>query len=149
MKLHRHEEEADFELNLASIIDCFTVLITFMLASASFISIGILDAGVAASASATAEKSTPPPVNYTLELYKDFKYVLKVKGKSNSTETIHGKDGAWDYASLEKQLVGLKAKWPEVGAITLEAQNDVQYKEVVLTMDRVRKTLPAVLLGGY
>ena len=43
----------DFDLNLAPIIDCMTVLITFMLASASFLSIGILDAGVAA-AGATA-----------------------------------------------------------------------------------------------
>ena len=39
----------DFELNLASLIDCFTVLITFLLASASFLSVGILDAGVAAA----------------------------------------------------------------------------------------------------
>ena len=34
----------DFELNLAPIIDCLVVLITFMLASASFLSISIFDA---------------------------------------------------------------------------------------------------------
>ena len=37
----------DFELNLAPIIDCFTVLIAFILISASFASINILDAGIA------------------------------------------------------------------------------------------------------
>ena len=38
------EGEQDFELNITSIIDCFTVLIAFILTSASFISIGIIDA---------------------------------------------------------------------------------------------------------
>jgi biopolymer transport protein ExbD len=37
----------DFDLNLAPIIDCITVLIAFILISTSFISIGLLDAGIA------------------------------------------------------------------------------------------------------
>jgi biopolymer transport protein ExbD len=39
----------DADINLAPIIDCFTVLIAFMLVSASFLSIGVLDAGIAAA----------------------------------------------------------------------------------------------------
>ena len=36
--------DGEVELNITPIIDCFTVLITFLLASASFISIGFFDA---------------------------------------------------------------------------------------------------------
>ena len=49
--------ELDFDLNLAPIIDCFTVLITFLLISASYISINIIEASVA-SVEVSSEPST-------------------------------------------------------------------------------------------
>ncbi|MGZ3709823.1 MAG: biopolymer transporter ExbD, partial [Bdellovibrionota bacterium] len=71
----------DFELNIASIIDCFTVLITFLLASASFLSIGIFDAGVAAGA-AESKDSKPPSVQILVELQPDHRLSVKLTGKS-------------------------------------------------------------------
>lgn len=60
----------DFDINLAPIIDCFTVLITFMLVSASFLAIGIFDAGVEA-AGTSAANTKPPAVHLELSLQKD------------------------------------------------------------------------------
>lgn len=138
----------DFELNLASIIDCFTVLIAFMLASASFLSIGILDAGIAA-AGATASTDKPPEVNVTVELMTDHVFTVKVTGKTNSSTPVTAKDQAWDYARLNETLQGLRAKYPSLTAVTLTAQDAVEYKDIVKTMDSVRGTLPYVLLGGF
>ena len=89
----------DFELNLASIIDCFTVLIAFMLASASFLSIGILDAGVAA-AGAVAANETPPPVQLSIELRRDHSILIKTSGKSSSSSTVGQSQGTWDTERL-------------------------------------------------
>ena len=151
----------DFELNLASIIDCFTVLIAFMLVSASFLSIGILDAGIAASADAAAS-TTPPPVNFAVELGKGQNMEIKVTGQV--VKTIHvsaasstggiftglsGNTGSWDYSGLTTQLEELHKQWPTVGAITLSADNSIEYKDVIKAMDITRKTIPAVLLGGF
>lgn len=138
----------DFELNLASIIDCLTVLITFLLASASFLSIGILDAGIAA-AGASVSDGAPPPINITVELAKDFGLAVKVSGKTTSNTTLPAKNGAWDYEALNQNLAALKKQWPEVSAATLSADNSVEYRHVVKSMEVVRKTLPAVLLGGF
>src|ERR1700761_7357159 len=91
----RGSQSQDFELNLASIIDCFTVLIAFMLASTAFISIGILDAGVAAAGATATDNSPPPPINISLELGKDKGVALKVTGKTTINETIAAKDGNW------------------------------------------------------
>ncbi len=44
-----NQNSGDFELNLASMIDCFTVLIAFLLASSSFLSIGALDVATLAA----------------------------------------------------------------------------------------------------
>jgi biopolymer transport protein ExbD len=146
----KREGSQDFELNLASIIDCFTVLITFMLASASFLSLGILDAGVAAagaSQAATTEKA--PAVNVTVELRKGFEIGLKVSGRETSTTELAPVSGAFNFDSLEAKLRSVRERWPDTQAVTLSAADDVPYAQVVSVMDRVRKTIPAVLLGGF
>lgn len=144
----RGGESQDFELNLASIIDCLTVLITFLLASTAFISIGILDAGVAAAGS-TAKDGTPPPINLTLELSKDHRMTVKTTGKSSTSQSVAAKADQWDMDSLTQKLQAVHQQFPTVSAITLTADNSVEYKDVVQVMDTTRKTIPVVLLGGF
>lgn len=143
----------DFDLNLAPIIDCLTVLITFMLASASFLSIGLLDAGVAAAGATAATDQAPPPVNIAIEIGKSSDFVVKVTGKESLTIPIASgsqkPDGAYNYEALTAQLAQLQGKWPMVKAVTLSADNSVEYKDVIKAMDVVRKTMPVVLLGGF
>jgi biopolymer transport protein ExbD len=143
----------DVELNLAPIIDCFTVLITFMLASASFLSIGILDAGIAAAGATAATPSAPPPITLSIELKDSHAIVVKVTGKENRTATIPAaqKDGSadWNHDQLTAQLNELKGRYPAVQAATLSADNGVEYKTIVKSMEVVRKSVPAVLLGGF
>ncbi|MCM2322933.1 MAG: biopolymer transporter ExbD [Oligoflexia bacterium] len=139
----------DFELNLASIIDCLTVLITFVLASASFLSIGLLDAGIAAAGAAPATDAAPPSVNVTVELGKDQAMIVKLGGKATSTTAIPAKAGAWDHEALVQNLSALKQKWPDLNAAVLTAGDAVEYRDVVKTMETMRKAVPAVLLGGF
>lgn len=138
----------DFDLNLAPIIDCLTVLITFMLATATFLSIGVLDAGIAA-AGATTSDATPPPVQITVELQPNQALSIKLSGKANQTIKLPAKDGNWDYASMTRELAGIKSRWKGVNAATLNADNSIEYRHVVKTMEEVRKEIPAVLLGGF
>ncbi len=138
----------DFELNLASIIDCFTVLIAFMLASASFLSIGILDAGVAAAGAAPASDA-PPSVNVTIELSPAHKLAVKLTGKVTSTNSFDAIGDAWNYEAMTKALAETKGKYSDINAVTLVADNTIEYKDVIKTMEAIRKTVPVVLLGGF
>lgn len=138
----------DCELNLAPIIDCFTVLIAFMLVSASFLSIGILDAGIAA-AGANSTGATPPPVTLAIELKKDQSYVIKLSGKENRSVVVTAKDGKPDYDAMDAQLAAMKQKWPVLASAILSAENEVEYSNVVRSMEATRKQLPAVMLGGF
>lgn len=138
----------EFELNLAPIIDSFTVLIAFMLVSASFLSIGIMDAGVAA-AGAQAQSATPPSINVTIELARDQRLQIKVAGKSEEKIQIAAKDGTYDFGVLEQRLGALRSRWSDLNAVTLISEDSIQYKDVVQVMEKVRKTVPVVLLGGF
>ena len=59
------------------------------------------------------------------------------------------KDGAWNMTEMTDKLQALHQQWPTVNAITLTADNSIEYKDVVLTMENIRKTIPVVLLGGF
>ena len=144
----RGSQSQDFELNIASIIDCFVVLITFLLASASFLSIGILDAGISAAGAAPTNQE-PPPINITVELNKNNIFTIKITGKSTKTIPIPANSGELNLEALGKELTTIKSTWPAVSAITLSAQDLVEYKDVIKTMESVRKVLPAVMLGGF
>ena len=133
--------ELDFELNLAPIIDCFTVLITFMLASASFISISLFDAGFT-PAEAIGDPN-PPPITVTLDLKKNGSLQIVTKGKLNSTNTFANADEA------AEALRQLKEKYPGVESMNITADNEVEYESIVKTMEKTRKYMPGMVLGGF
>lgn len=143
----------DFELNLAPVIDCFTVLIAFIMVSTTYAAIGIMDAGVAAGGESKAS-ATPPPVQITVEMKVDRSLRVKVSGKANRdvpVAPLKGEGGAadWNHKAMNEQLAGLRASWPAVGVVTLVADNTIPYKDVIGTMEAVRKTMPSILLGGF
>lgn len=139
----------EVDLNLAPIIDCLTVLITFIMASATFLSIGLLDAGVSAAGAQAVNNATPPPVSVAVELNLLHGMTVKVSGKASSTNVISPAAGGWNYEELGKQLTAVHTRWPSVNAVTLSAENKIQYEDIVRTMESIRKTMPVVLLGGF
>jgi len=132
----------DFDLNLAPIIDAFTVLITFMLASASFLSISIFDAGF--TPAEQVGDPIPPPITLTLNIKdKAAGYEVIVKGKMNTTTKFNTPEEAGE------ALKQVKEKFPEVDSVTLTADDGVAYEAIVKTMEKVRPVMPSMILGGF
>ncbi len=133
----------DFELNLASIIDCLTVIIAFLLLSSSFVSYGALDTAVAApQSSQTADGSEERPQSLTLsvKILEDDRVELEISGKRTEKRRI-----ARD--SLRTELQALKAKYPGLEGMVLSAGPRLPYREVIRGMDEARTIFPAVALG--
>src|SRR5690349_6182731 len=80
----------DVELNLAPIIDCFTVLITYLLITASFINLAAMDVGVSAtgSASPTDQPPGPPPMVMTLLLAESNLMTLTISGGTLKADVV-------------------------------------------------------------
>lgn len=147
------ELEPNFELNLAPIIDCLTVLITFMLASASFVVISILDAGFTPESLVEASASLgAPEVRLSLTLKPDKSLTLAVAGKETLVLPMPARAGDWDLAKLGAELLRLKnqaaANKKADPDVSLNADDRLEYQEVIKVMDEVRKTFPSVVLGG-
>lgn len=142
------ENNPDFDLNLAPIIDCFTVLITFMLISASFLAVGILDAGAGVMTQPVAGE-TPPPVAVEVQLHDQYRATVKLTGKSTQNYELTAKNGAWDMEGLDKALAEIKAKWPTTDSVVLSANDTVEYLHVIQFMEKIHKTIPGIALGGF
>src|ERR1700735_826469 len=110
-----HSADQDFELNIASIIDCFTVLITYMLISASFISLGVLDV-TDLTPRASGDITPDPQVSLVLEVMKDHDVLLKLNGGQSASVTVPAKDGEVDRDAMSVQLDQIKQKYPALEA---------------------------------
>jgi biopolymer transport protein ExbD len=141
--------EMDFELNIASIIDCFTVLITYLLVSASFISLGVLDVTVAVPAMAqeSAPNNEPPKLTVNIELATGEQLVVRTTGAETKDYPIPARNGAWDFEAMTGYLKELKGRYPAFDSAMVSADDRIEYKDVVKTVQAARETLPNVALG--
>jgi biopolymer transport protein ExbD len=138
--LKHGEFEQDFELNIASIIDCFVVLIAFILVSTSFFSIGVIDAQVAGASEDAANVADSVPV--TIELKADHSIVLRSGTNGQTSTRIATRDLA---ASLES----LKSNNPELKSAIVIADNSVSYRDVMASMEVAKGKIAQVNLGGF
>ena len=145
------ELEQDFELNIASIIDCFVVLIAFVLISTSFFSIGILDAEV--SSAGADQASANPAEAVVIDLRADHSIRLTRSGESERSagETIAASGGKWDLTRMSARLGEMKVsktqKAPESAVVM--AENSVSYRDVMASMEAAKTQLSKVNLGGF
>ena len=142
-------EGQDFEINLAPIIDCFTVLITYMLVSASFITLDMLDVSVATTSDAPAESQPQePPMLLSIELTQKFDLNVKMSGKKVDTTVIATTDGkTFNTQTLVKALQRIKKKWPNIVDVSVRAEPGVQYKHLVKLIENIKLEIPKVTLG--
>ena len=148
--LKTSEHEIDFELNIASIIDCFVVLIAFVLISTSFFSISVIDAEVA-GANDTATASDPSD-SIVINLKADHSIEVRSAVASEGVAfRIAAKGGAkdWDLERLAESLASMKEKMPEMKSAILVADNSVAYRDVMASMEVAKGKVPSVNLGGF
>ena len=139
----------DFDLNLAPIIDCFTVLITFLLASASYLAVGILDSNLAVEGVASAEnKKKPPAIRLDINLAENYAIDIKVSGKGKMNKTIPASEEGWNRDALLSEIQGIQQRWPDTKSAVITAGDDVAYLNVIKIMEIIRPKLPSILLGG-
>jgi len=154
------DQDQDFELNIAAIIDCFVVLIAFLLISTSFVAVGIIDAEVAASGEEQIESAlSESPVQVTIHLKSDQSIDLHVRGEVERDYTFSAvkKSGlsgftgtpSWDHEKLIDHLAILKGEWPKLQSAILLADNTVAYQDVIRSMEVARTAISHIALGGY
>jgi biopolymer transport protein ExbD len=121
------------ELLLVPMIDIFTVLVTFLLMTAVFSRITILQLDLPSSNSPSA--STPPA--FRLEVIVRHEGFELTNG-SKLIATIPKLAGEYDFKTLTEMAVALKQEYPDANDASVLLVRDVQYDYLIRAMDAIR-----------
>lgn len=143
----------DFELNLAPIIDCFTVLITYLLVSASFLSLSILDVGVSANGEATPQEQQQAeiPISMEISIGLNKSVTIKISGGPTNMDMaipVEAAGGLMDVPGLIAKVNDSIVKFPVIQEVSVTAEPGVRYKELIKLIDNLKKAIPKIYIAG-
>ena len=120
-------------LNLIPMMDIITVLVIFLLITAVFTHITIMELNIPTRA---GESAVNVP-NFSIEVIVR-KAGLEIANGSSVEAAILKKDDKYDLEMLSKMLTRLKAQYPEKEDATVLVEPDIQYDYLVQIMDAIR-----------
>ena len=147
--VRRRRIEGDKEVDLAALVDIFSNMLFFLIATVSFLQLKTLNAAVPTlSASAV---STGKSIDITVEIRADG-YHLNATGEPADksvkftpvNKTIGRKDGRLDSRELTRDLWEIKKLAPDVKNIIISPEPAIVFDEIIQTMDATRE-MPSIL----
>ena len=136
----------EVDLNITPIIDCFTVLITFLLASASFLSIGFFETYTPGTAGDPSQAE--PDTEVVIRVKQNHLAEFKIKGKRNETVSFN-LSAPESMVSMDQKLEQLKSKEIKVSQVLLSADDKVDYKELSAVMGHINHSNLPVVVGEF
>ncbi len=120
-------------LNLIPMMDILTVLVIFLLITAVFTHITIMELSIPTNAGESVV-NTP---NFSIEVIVR-KAGLEIANGSSVEAAIPKKEDKYDLEMLTKMLTRLKARYPEKADATVLIEPDIQYDYLIQIMDAMR-----------
>jgi biopolymer transport protein ExbD len=130
----RNQETA--ELNITAFMNLMVILVPFLLITAVFSRLAVLELNLPGSSTEPAE---PQEQAFQLEVIirKD---KIEVGDRNQGLLGVYPNtpDGAYDYEALTDKLAELKARYPQKMNASILLEQDIAYDTLVQVMDRVR-----------
>ena len=120
-------------LDVTTFLNLMVVLIPFLLISAVFSRVTIMELSVPTSAGKAA--SNPP--DFAIEVIVR-KAGLEIANGSSVEAAIPKKDDQYDMKMLSEMLMRLKARYPEKEEATVLMEPEIEYDYLIQIMDAVR-----------
>ena len=129
----KRRKQVTGELDVTTFLNLMVVLIPFLLISAVFSRVTIIELSVPTSAGGT-ESNAP---NFSIEVIVR-KTGLEIANGSYVEAAIPKKDDQYDMEMLSEMLMRLKAQYPEKEDATILMEPDIAYDYLIQVMDAVR-----------
>ena len=131
--LKKRQMRATPELDVTTFMNLMVVLIPFLLISAVFSRVAIMELSVPTSAGGAAS-NTP---NFAIEVIVR-QAGFEIANGSSVEAAIPKKDDQYDMEMLSKMLMRLKAQYPEKEDATILMEPGIEYDYLIQVMDAVR-----------
>lgn len=138
---HRHHRHiAPAEMNITAFMNLMVILVPFLLITAVFSRLAVLEL-VLPTGETDAAAPEPPPVEVTVRSGR-----IELAGGA-APQVLPNRDGGYDVDALSQALKRAKARAPEETAATILLEPDIPYEVLVRIMDAVRAT-PVLRAGA-
>jgi len=124
------------ELNITAFMNLMVVLVPFLLLTAVFTHITILDLNLPDPATANNNKPDKPPYELRVTIRDNTINVSDNRG--GLIKRVPQKNKLHDYATLKETLIAVKARLPEKTSITILSEQDTRYDDLIQVMDTAR-----------
>lgn len=147
-RMRGHVQDAD--VNLTAVMNIFLILIPFLLLTATFVRIAVLELSLpnlerSGEARATSQRSEPAILNILL-IHKDH---LQIKSPNLKFEAIPKTDGGYLWSELEAQLQQVKKQYPAINDFIISPEDDIEYHTIITVMDNCRESgFPNISISG-
>ena len=131
----RRRHRDDPELNITSFLNLMVVLVPFLLITAVFSRITIMELSVPTAAGGHAEVRP----NFSIEVIVR-KTGLELANGSNVVAAIPNQDGDYDMQKLTDILLRLKNDYPDKDDATVLMEPQIEYDHLIRVMDTIRET---------
>ncbi len=138
----KSKKNEEISLPLVPIMDAMVTLISYLLFSASFLAIVVIDspAPVLADAKEQMEKNKKPPLNLTLRIKEQQLFLEGGFGNLvNRRITNLPEEGGYDFNALHMALIEIKNRYPEETKLILMPDPGVAYDQIIKIMDAARR----------
>ncbi len=158
--LHRRSRKrhGNGDLDMTSFMNLMVVLVPFLLATAVFSRMSILDMNLPGGGEAAGE-NTPPPLVLEVTIRPD---QIEIGDRNTGLmKELPRVKGSHDYNGLNQFLKQVKERFPDITEATILAEEKTPYDDIVQTMDAVRvqqvlrnaqweqiELFPEISLGG-
>jgi len=132
-KYNRRKREETPGLDITTFLNLMVVLIPFLLISAVFSRVTIMELTVPTSAGGSTMKAP----NFAIEVIVR-KNGLEIANGSSVEAAFPKKDGQYNMQMLYELLKRLKARYPEKDDATVLMEPDIEYDHLIQIMDAVR-----------
>lgn len=124
------------ELNITAFMNLMVVLVPFLLLTAVFTHITILDLNLPSPSSADSKKPKTPPYELRITIRKNSLNLSDNRG--GLIKRVSKKDKEHDYSTLKQALIQVKSRIPDKTAITILAEQNTEYDALIQVMDTAR-----------
>ena len=145
MRKFSHDEHLDTDINIVPIIDCFVMLICFLLFTAAFTQLVFLEAKMTTNTAVAAQKSRSELDQFRLVItFEEQGLRLTTSGSvaKKFNLLLPPVGGTYDFKTLHANMIQLKAEYPERYSADIEfkvkQQNSVDYEKIMNAIDSVR-----------
>jgi len=132
----RHHNDETAELNITAFMNLMVILVPFLLMTAVFSRLAILELNLPGS---STEPVDPQEQTFQLEIIVR-KGKIEVGDRNQGLLGIYpsNEEGDYNYDALSAKLSELKGKYPSKTDASILLEPDIKYDTVVQVMDRVR-----------